>query len=553
MDPTSLLFLPLTKVDLEQRLVYGVGAAETPDRTNEILDYATSKERIQKWSTNAFETSLGKSYGNIRRMHKPEAVGKVAEPIGYNDDAKRFELCVKVTDDATWNDVKEGVLTGFSIGGGYYLGKKWTDPDNAKLQRYTAEPSEFSLVDLPCIPGSTFTMVKAAGVEEQVAFKKVAARSDTTPKEGETKYGAVEFADTTNKKYPLDTAAHVRAAASYWGMPKNRAKYSSADQITISSRIAAAEKRLGIGKAAGNTLEIFADVLGKLDQLLAMAALKKGAGADKTADLAKARTDLGAQFVKISAAKESGKRLAKGMWGVSSLAQAIASIDYCTRDAEYEAAVEGDESEVPAMLAEARSLLGECLVLMAQEETEELEPEDTDVEKLAKLLQDLDELVKGMDKATLAKALGTENMKHVQAIHDKSVELGAKHNGVHDDELEKDGYSKAGDGDEPSEKMAKVLAKYTAPLLARIDQLEKLPGGPALVKAMGAEAMLKAMGTQGNGVFKPTGMGVGGGEEALKAVTVLDLIKAAQAEGVPMKGQTFDLQPGKGNLSKLAA
>jgi phage I-like protein len=72
-------------------------------------------------------------------------------------------------------------------------------------------------------------------------------REDTSPEEGKSKYGDVTFADAKNKKYPLDTEAHVRAALSYWGMPKNRAKYSAEDQKTIGGKIRAAAKKLGIG------------------------------------------------------------------------------------------------------------------------------------------------------------------------------------------------------------------------------------------------------------------------------------------------------------------
>ena len=78
----------------------------------------------------------------------------------------------------------------------------------------------------------------------------IAKRQDVSPKEGQRKYGNVTYADPKNKKYPLDTDAHVRAALSYWGMPKNRAKYSSADQKLIGARIRAAAKRRGIGAAA---------------------------------------------------------------------------------------------------------------------------------------------------------------------------------------------------------------------------------------------------------------------------------------------------------------
>ena len=42
---------------------------------------------------------------------------------------------------------------------------------------------------------------------------KIDRRTDVTPTEGEHKYGDVEFADRTNKKYPIDSAEHVRAAA----------------------------------------------------------------------------------------------------------------------------------------------------------------------------------------------------------------------------------------------------------------------------------------------------------------------------------------------------
>src|SRR4029077_9472170 len=73
-------------------------------------------------------------------------------------------------------------------------------------------------------------------------------REDVSPGEGKSKYGDVTFADAKNKKYPLDTEAHVRAALSYWGMPKNRAKYSAEDQKTIGGKIRAAAKKLGIGE-----------------------------------------------------------------------------------------------------------------------------------------------------------------------------------------------------------------------------------------------------------------------------------------------------------------
>ncbi len=80
--------------------------------------------------------------------------------------------------------------------------------------------------------------------------KAIEKRAGVNPKEGEKKYGEVNYADEKNKKYPIDTEEHVRAALSYWGMPKNREKYSAEDQKTIGGKIHAAAKRLGIDVSA---------------------------------------------------------------------------------------------------------------------------------------------------------------------------------------------------------------------------------------------------------------------------------------------------------------
>jgi len=71
-------------------------------------------------------------------------------------------------------------------------------------------------------------------------------RSDTKPERGEHEYGDVEFADPENKKYPIDTEEHIRAAHSYINHKDNAAKYSADEVRTIKSRINSAAKRHGI-------------------------------------------------------------------------------------------------------------------------------------------------------------------------------------------------------------------------------------------------------------------------------------------------------------------
>ena len=160
------LDIPITKVDAAKRLVFGVATAEVEDRAGEICDYASTKPMYEKWSEAIATSSNGRSFGNLRAMHGQVAAGKVTE-IAFNDDAKQIEICAKVVDDREWQKVEEGVYTGFSQGGTY--ARRWTDERGAK--RYTADPHEISLVDLPCLAEARFEMVKADGSHEWRSFK----------------------------------------------------------------------------------------------------------------------------------------------------------------------------------------------------------------------------------------------------------------------------------------------------------------------------------------------------------------------------------------------
>jgi hypothetical protein len=72
---------------------------------------------------------------------------------------------------------------------------------------------------------------------------KIDRRKDVSPKEGEHKYGDVQFADEVNKKYPIDTEEHIRAAWSYINHKDNAAKYDKDEVETIKSRIKRAAKK----------------------------------------------------------------------------------------------------------------------------------------------------------------------------------------------------------------------------------------------------------------------------------------------------------------------
>lgn len=173
--PKLSIFVPINKIDEEQRLVYGQVAAEVLDNSGEMFDYEGSKPYFEKWSDNAHVTSGGKSKGNLRVMHTSKVAGIVTD-IGFNDDDRVIEACTKVIDDGEWAMVLAGGYTGFSMGGRYV--SRATKADGVKT--YIADPVEISLVDKPCIPTAVFSVVKADGLVEEHRFQEnLYQKSDT--------------------------------------------------------------------------------------------------------------------------------------------------------------------------------------------------------------------------------------------------------------------------------------------------------------------------------------------------------------------------------------
>ena len=77
-------------------------------------------------------------------------------------------------------------------------------------------------------------------------MSRIDKREDVNPQEGERKYGDVQYADPTNKKYPIDTEEHVRAAWNYINHEDNAAKYDKDEVQTIKNRIKRAAKDKGV-------------------------------------------------------------------------------------------------------------------------------------------------------------------------------------------------------------------------------------------------------------------------------------------------------------------
>jgi hypothetical protein len=289
---TSLdLFLPLVKVDLDRRLVTGVATAEAPDRSGEICDYASSKPYFEKWSIEALTASGGKSKGAVRAMHGKVAAGKLTD-IAFDDEGKRVVVAAKIVDDDEWRKVTEGVYTGFSQGGRYV--KRWPDEETG-LTRYTAEPQEISLVDLPCLPDATFEVVKD-GVVEKRAFAAAEREKD-----------AETGAAMTDGSYPIKSAKDVENAVRDYQRSGKRPEVKA--HIIARAKAIGAESSLphdwtGSEKAAfpvapGRTLGE-AEALAKAATALAEAANKIERAIDENARLRKALAEVSPALVDLA-------------------------------------------------------------------------------------------------------------------------------------------------------------------------------------------------------------------------------------------------------------
>jgi hypothetical protein len=166
------LAVPFTKVNREKRTVSGFATLDNLDQTGDVV--------TQEASMKAFESFRG----NIREMHQPLAVGKVASfrPETFYDPAtKEFYNGVYV--DAyiskgaqdTWEKVLDGTLTGFSIGGKIIESDNEVNKSTGASVRFIKDYAlvELSIVDSPA--NELCNILSIEKVNGQMVFKGIAA------------------------------------------------------------------------------------------------------------------------------------------------------------------------------------------------------------------------------------------------------------------------------------------------------------------------------------------------------------------------------------------
>lgn len=164
MKGTLKKFIPFVKVDETKRQVWGIVTAELPDKEDEVCDYTKSKPFYKAVIDEMSKSTGGENFFPLREMHQLSAVGKC---IGFEfrDDEKEIVMGFEVVDDDAWKKVQKRVYTGFSQGG-RIVGDLTPDPIFKGCMRYTADPTEVSLVDNPCLGAAHFAHVKADNTVE---------------------------------------------------------------------------------------------------------------------------------------------------------------------------------------------------------------------------------------------------------------------------------------------------------------------------------------------------------------------------------------------------
>jgi len=486
------VFVPITKIDAAKRLVYGVATAEQPDRAGEVCDYESTKPHYQKWSGDIAKASDGKSLGNLRAMHGKVAAGKVTD-IAFNDSAKQVEICAKVVDDTEWKKVEEGVYTGFSQGGAYE--KRWTDPENPGLTRYTAIPSEISLVDLPCLPGATFSFVKTDGSTELRKFHEPAPAAAKEPTNAEIAEKATELAKAAgNETKWVEHLDAARAELMKAAAPVDKGPNTNAEPVAEAVKTAGSGDMADLGakpetpvnsdgveqvwKAKdGSTFAKKADAIAHNAHLDAQAAAKAVAGpaeaalaaleakfgkgteqdakaitaANEGEKIAEALKAARGEFQKALAGAFEGDDLAKYIgeeaWDAAQAIQAVNSI-FSLLVGEM-----GEAEDHPEQIAALRAAIASLKDFIVSEIQEDNDPDAA-----------MERAVAALDLAKKGARNSAKDASRIQAVHDHSCGLGAKCN--------KDNCGDDAEKAMAADQMAKVVAEKDA-LKAQIEALTK--------------------------------------------------------------------------------
>jgi len=390
--------------------------------------------------------------GNLREMHQPLAAGTI-EKAEIGEDGRTY-ITAKVVDPVAVKKVQMGVYKAFSIGG-----SKLKDGYDKLTKTITAlKLTEISLVDRPANPEAVITMWKAEDMNGNQTENEPILNAD----EAEMVRGQSDIA----KALASPELQSMIAQAIAEGIAKG---LQTAQEVKEVAPIVAEEKPVSELKKAFGALKVNADDV------------------TKSADV-----------------------IEKGMYQVADFANVINSLAWLQRSCQYEAESEGDNSPLPAKLADLIGQAGQCLMDMAQEELSELmaEMKGEQAESAITVLNNVvansvyaEDLKKSNELIDIIKAGARNSAKDkadIQKAHDLLMGLGAacaepeviteKHDHSHD--ISKADFEKVAGELGVLRKSLETITEENSILKSNYDELKKsydaLPQMPkAILKVVG--------------------------------------------------------------------
>jgi phage head maturation protease len=151
-------------------MIEGQATIEDEDAYGTVFSYDASKRAFEAWE------------GNIREMHRGEAVGRALE-VEFDDDNKAILVRAFISKGAesTWQKIQDGTLRGFSVGAKAPKSAWKTIERNGKQLPYLTSYRlvELSVVDNPATPKCDFAIIRAEGYTEVLALDAELEGADT--------------------------------------------------------------------------------------------------------------------------------------------------------------------------------------------------------------------------------------------------------------------------------------------------------------------------------------------------------------------------------------
>ena len=266
--------------------------------TSEAIGKAVDRMSTRIASNGTLPLTMFPSHGAADADNALMTIGRVTRVAQREDGSATFEADIANTsagrDLAALVTPKQPYVRGISIRGSWATppittetsdGKKVTTADDIEIHgidwtgRPGVEGAEITSAELAESANPELAICEAADVEfffdetapEQeatipvsalrniaeafsTAIEEVAAdvnEAGNAPGDGSKPYGDVTYADPgyqkdKKKRYPINTAAHVRAAWAYISKSKNAGAYSSRELARIKGKIKSAAKKFGI-------------------------------------------------------------------------------------------------------------------------------------------------------------------------------------------------------------------------------------------------------------------------------------------------------------------